>query len=86
MPKEKEKVHADCERCGKSFEQKRVWQKYCSQVCRQKVWAEDHPRAAADLRAEIEEAYQRGARDARRQYWRERKKAQREKRRGAAAT
>jgi hypothetical protein len=33
-----------CDRCGRSFQQARKWQRFCSKECRWDEWNEDHPR------------------------------------------
>lgn len=34
----------NCERCGKKFEPKTYWQKFCSGICKWKNWDEKNPR------------------------------------------
>jgi len=33
-----------CIYCGKQFEQRRSWQKFCGAVCRLKNWDKNNPR------------------------------------------
>ncbi len=63
----KEKIHAECQACGESFEQKRRTQKFCRPACRNKAWAEDHrPPVAAAQRVKAAPS----PREVLRAYWR----------------
>jgi hypothetical protein len=36
--------HMNCKECGKEFEPKTYWQKFCSAICKWKNWDKKHPR------------------------------------------
>ena len=44
MPKEKKEYPVSVCMCGKTFKQKRIWQKFCSGNCRWKNWDKVNPR------------------------------------------